>query len=344
MMSKTPRRGIENFAKNFFLFFFSFFLFLFLAEGAVRVFRVNYAEFIRHPVDRGEPQFHDPDDELGWVLRPGRFVWKEPMPGIGDLTFTIGEGRLRVTGGQKNNDLPSIALIGGSIMFGFGLSDEQTFPWKLQERLDNFQVLNLGVPGYGTYQSYLSLRRRIEKNGKKVKVVLYGLIEDHERRNVADFFWLKSLYRVNPVLTQKPLAVPFVSLSSNGTIIQREPESYSLSPFTEVSKLWRMVEDSAQKITKYRMHYAERATLSLIEAVSEYCHSRGIKFIVMSMDKKYNAFLSSKNIAYVDMWVSKVDAGNWKLKYDRTGHLGEKAQDYWVEKLLESGVLGANLN
>ena len=192
-MGKASSCGIGNVAKNFFLFLCTLFLFFLFSEGAIRVFGLNYSQYIRHPVVRGEPLLHDRDEALGWILRPGRFVWKEPMPGIDDLVFSVGEDRRRVTEDQKSGDLPSVAIIGGSTIFGFGLSDEQTLPWKLRERLENFQVLNLGVSGYGTYQSWLSLRRLIEENKKTVKVVLYGFFENHESRNVADFSWQKSL-------------------------------------------------------------------------------------------------------------------------------------------------------
>ena len=70
--------------KNTALFVASLLFSLFLAELALRALDVlPYHQ--RHGLTRGEPQVLDRDADLGWVLRPGRFVWKAPAPGTPDL-------------------------------------------------------------------------------------------------------------------------------------------------------------------------------------------------------------------------------------------------------------------
>ncbi len=50
---------------------------------------------------------------------------------------------------------PKIVIVGGSFVQGWAVSDQDTFAWKLQDRFADYDVLNLGTAGYGTYQSLL---------------------------------------------------------------------------------------------------------------------------------------------------------------------------------------------
>jgi len=330
--------------KNTFLFLSSLVFSLFLAELSIRVFEFRVIPGIQ-PLQRNETIMHDPDDALGWTLRPGRYTWKKPAPGVDDLIFTIGDDRLRTTGPKRSETLPGMAVIGGSTIFGYGLSDEQTFSWKLQERLGNFQVFNLGVVAYGTYQSWLALRRQIEKYEKNLSVVLYGFIDDHERRNVADYSWQKSMYFVNTVRNEGALTFPFIKLADDGTPVPQAPETYSLSPFSDISFLWQLVEDSAQKLTKYRMHTSEETTMGLLRHMSAYLKKRNIRFIVLYIDEKekkfsrYSDFFAKNNIDFLDIRASRSDYNKWRLSFDRYNHVGEKAQEFWLGKVMSSGIL-----
>ncbi len=58
-----------------------------------------------------------------------------------------------------------IACVGDSYTFGDGVSDDETWPWLLQQRLDpraeRLEVLNLGVNGYETEQEVRLLETRV---------------------------------------------------------------------------------------------------------------------------------------------------------------------------------------
>ncbi len=49
-------------------------------------------------------------------------------------------------------DRPTIAILGDSVAFGFGVQDDQTIPALLQEDLPGYQVVNGGVCGYNMQQ------------------------------------------------------------------------------------------------------------------------------------------------------------------------------------------------
>lgn len=81
--------------------------------------------------------------------------------------------------GFRSDDVDSskehILILGDSVAFGTGVTDNDTFPSLLNKRFKNrYQVLNLSVPGYGIDQYLLSLKRYVGKlNPKIIIVVIY---------------------------------------------------------------------------------------------------------------------------------------------------------------------------
>jgi hypothetical protein len=61
---------------------------------------------------------------------------------------------------QKALGVTRVAVLGDSFVFGSGVKQDEPFPRRLAAFLGpSFEVLNLGVPGYGTDQALLTLRR-----------------------------------------------------------------------------------------------------------------------------------------------------------------------------------------
>lgn len=70
----------------------------------------------------------------------------------------------RRTVGISNNADAKLHLIGDSQIFGWGLSDEETVASQLQKFIgDRVQVVNHGVPGYGSYE-YIEVLKKIPIN------------------------------------------------------------------------------------------------------------------------------------------------------------------------------------
>src|SRR5262249_20828385 len=79
-----------------------------------------------------EPILHDPDTELGWVLRPGHWRYGPYAPGGPRVEVTISSDRARRT--QDDGDpLPAprrrVLLLGCSFTFGWAVSDDETWAW-----------------------------------------------------------------------------------------------------------------------------------------------------------------------------------------------------------------------
>ena len=57
---------------------------------------------------------------------------------------------------KTNRDTPkgAIAVVGASVVFGYGVNYEETYPYLLSQKI-NFPVVNMGIPAYGSASSLL---------------------------------------------------------------------------------------------------------------------------------------------------------------------------------------------
>lgn len=96
------------------------------------------------------------DPELGWRLAPGVRV-RHRAPEY-DVTYRIDGRGERIVGGAPAGRRPLSLFVGDSLTFGWGVEGEETFAARAAAALD-LRVADLGIPGYGTDQILLKLRR-----------------------------------------------------------------------------------------------------------------------------------------------------------------------------------------
>ena len=96
------------------------------------------------------------DDILGWTIKAsgvgGAGNYHSNSQGVRTLpdrifSQTVPEGKYR------------IVSVGDSFMHGDDLPFEDTWAWHLERLAENVEVINLGVPGYGTDQALLRWRK-----------------------------------------------------------------------------------------------------------------------------------------------------------------------------------------
>lgn len=90
-------------------------------------------------------------DLAAWVTRPAGadYSWV--------LKIDRSGARSTCAGNVKGGAGPQIFLFGGDQTFGVGLSDEETFAWRLQALLPAARVRNYGIEGYDLDQIALAL-------------------------------------------------------------------------------------------------------------------------------------------------------------------------------------------
>jgi hypothetical protein len=112
------------------------------------------------------------------------------------LAFKTSHGRdsLRISSYKEFADsLPQIFVMGCSYTYGWGLNDRESFSFLLQEAFPAYKMRNFGVPGYGTVQSYLQLKREIRK-GNIPTAIIINYADFHADRNVLSPIYRKHLY------------------------------------------------------------------------------------------------------------------------------------------------------
>lgn len=142
--------------------------------GAELVLRVLYeGEHEIHP--RG---LYSADPVVGYVPTPGfagTFVRGEYEHGV-----TIGKSGLR--GGDSRPRRPEtyrIVCLGDSFTWGLGVADDEAYPHRLEQRLlghfpgVDVQVLNAGVPGYGTADELRYFESRVDELDPDLVVVQF---------------------------------------------------------------------------------------------------------------------------------------------------------------------------
>jgi len=113
-----------------------------------------------------ETQWHRFDSEIGWV----------PNNGMSFITNgkTVSFNSLGFRGEEVDSSKQHIILVGDSVTFGYGVNDNETIDYYLNNKFENLQTINLGVTGYGLDQSYIRLKKSIDNlNPKYIIVIIY---------------------------------------------------------------------------------------------------------------------------------------------------------------------------
>ena len=126
---------------------------------------------------RGEDVY---SEERGWKLRPG-------FQGLVHDAWTTVNARGyrgREYGPRKAPGRTRIVMLGDSITFGHRVRDDQTFSAILDSRTGRFEVVNLGVEGYGTDQELIVLQG--EGLGYRPDVVILNFCPNDVLNNALD--------------------------------------------------------------------------------------------------------------------------------------------------------------
>jgi hypothetical protein len=141
----------------------------------------------------------------GWTLRPNSH---EVLAG---KEYTINEHGFRsLTAYRDDPRRFKVMIVGDSITFGADADDRETWPYLLQQRAPELNVINLGVGGYGLDQMYITLVEEIDKYRPDLVIAAY--IHDDLYRTLLSFRdYLKPRFYPDGddlVLTNVPIGDP----------------------------------------------------------------------------------------------------------------------------------------
>ncbi|MEQ2006858.1 MAG: SGNH/GDSL hydrolase family protein [Limisphaerales bacterium] len=304
-----------------------------VGEGLARV--RGFKPFAAQPADiRVEPggKLFRVLPEGGFAHFPGAF--KVTLPTGYEFRVTHGTNGLRVTHPPLAPDAksrPELWILGCSLTHGWSLNDEDTYPWRVQAALPEFEVVNGGVSGYGTLHQRLLFQELLKQRGKPaVVVVAYGLFHDFRSTNVR--IWQKGFAPYNRL---PDLIYPFARLNAAGELTyDGAPATYSEWPLQRQSALVHWLEQQAN-LAEERRANSHAVSRALLANWAGACLKEGIPFIVAGISSDAGPMLEScrsAGIKSVDISVPLTEPGNTNAPHD--GHPSAKANRVYAEKLV----------
>jgi len=244
--------------KNILLGIFSLALALALGEGVLRIVGVDRVKFHEKPrtswVDVPENVWVEHHPVLGWYSQKNKTasLTSANFSPVEIHTNSAGFRGTREYSNEKPNGIIRIVALGDSFVFGFGVQDSKTFPAALELQDASREVLNLGVPGYGIDQIYLSYREIARKYHPDI--VLIGIFpEDFWRctRSFADSGHVKPYFSLSPrgrlILHNVPVPPPF---SLNTDQFPQIVEQNEFLKLLNKSVLFRLAKKPTLKLAK----------------------------------------------------------------------------------------------
>jgi hypothetical protein len=291
---------------------------------------VKQAEIVVEPGGR----FFKADPDLGYSHLPGRF--RVTLAGEYTFTATNLDDTLRIThpleSYQNSSKKPEIWIMGDSITYGWSVSDDEAYPWLLQQRFPDYEVVNFGVSGYGTLHSLIQLKAALA-SGRKPKLVVLAYAAWHDVRNTFIRIRRKMLA---PSSYLGPLNQPYAKLADDGSLqISMDTIEYREFPLMRYSAFMNMIEE---RYDGYEERHARShdVTKAIFREMYDLCHSNSVEFVVVDLTDdpitqdmaEYCQSLGIKTGSiYVDMNIKE----NKNLPYD--SHPSALAHRQYAQKL-----------
>ena len=314
---------------------------LVIAEIFLRIFVIKPWE----NVSVEDPLIFETDPILGWKAKEGTYNFSPTHITGKKFNMSFKKNGERENGNASINAKSEILIIGGSFAQGWGVNDNETFSYKLQKKYVNYKIYNFGQGGYGSVQSFLLLEGQISKI-KSPKLVIYGLIQHHEYRNVAHASWLRMLSRYS---SRGHVYTPYGNIGADNQLLLNTPIGYSSLPFREVSSVITLIEKIYMKLksrkriyiklkSKKRKKQQTIVTKKTILKMKEISEKFGSNFILVNLDwagsfkkENYENFFRKNEIKFVNCAVPL----NKKFTIPGDYHPNEKAHTHYKDCLVD---------
>jgi hypothetical protein len=261
--------------------------------------------------------FFTKDAELGYKHLPGKF--KLTLNGNYSFNATHLNNSLRITHPLNTYNLqsnkPEIWIFGCSFTYGWSLNNNETYPWLLQAKFPNYEIVNFGVNGYGTLHSLIQFKQALQQ-GKKPKIAVIAYAGFHDRRNALLRARSKQMVAWNKLGI---LFQPDARLTDNGGF------SYSMAkleyrefPLMRVSALSHFLEINYNQLEE-QMHKSREVSLAIIREFYSLAEANNVKLVVAGINAgsaKMLEELSKEGIATIDISVDLKIPANNNLPHD----------------------------
>lgn len=242
------------------------------------------------------------DSEIGWVNKKNSVGDYQYVYSDKPIYVRINEHGMRgvSVSVDKPVDNKRVLILGDSNTFGYGLQEEDIFATRLSKRLpSNYQVLNLGVFGYGTDQSLLLFEREGIKFRPDIVVLAFSAGDASDNMNSINTGSSKPYFKlVNNSLVLKNSPVPIDSIYRKN----ESQESAIKNALYNHSNLYRFIfnrlvatnifaPQSVQEMTKEE---GLSTTVAIISLLNDVCRRNGCQLAVLFISHEELVAVQSK--------------------------------------------------
>ncbi len=315
---------------------------LLLGEGIIRAF--GYSPWTAIPRFDGIPTMTQPDPQVGWVNKPGRYEMAA-VPGMRAVPVTIGQsGDREIPSAFSSSGVgrESIWFTGCSLTFGWGVADTDTYPAVIsrliqQNRASAADVQDFGVAGYGTLQTWQLFKRQLER-GQRPNTVFYGYFSGHGERNLG----LPSFTRVLDQAASKQawVRMPYARLDSRSNELHIfPPQRYHRWMGAQDSALINLAQGVADQAVQRSLEGTRTAvSLALIKRFARDAREVGARFVVLILfltdeDKDFRQQLTTAGIEHLDLTGMGFPDEPTIIAGD--GHPNEKMHALWGARIAD---------
>jgi hypothetical protein len=275
-------------------------------------------------------KFFRTDPTLGYSHIPGRFT--VTLKSGYSFNVTHLPNTLRITHPIDSYKEPApkkeIWVFGCSFTHGWSSNDEETYPWLLQERFPEYDVINFGVSGYGTIHSLLQFKDALQSKTPKVAVLAYADL--HDERNTFSRNRRKSIAPWNHL---GPLVQPYARIDKKGSLQYLFANvDYTEFPMMRHLALAHFIEMKYNELESkwYRSHAVSEA---LVEEMTKLAKKHKVKLIVANIRGGHAMldFAEKNGIPNVDISVDLALPENTNSPHD--SHPSAIANQKYADKL-----------
>lgn len=212
---------------------------------------------------------------------------------------------------------PRLWTFGCSFTHGWSVNDEETYPWLLQERYPDVEVVNFAVGGYGTVHALLQLEEALAA-GPPPRVATVAYAAFHDERNVFSRHRRKSLFSASHERLG-PLAQPAASLDEAGGLkIDIVELTYAPLPGSSHLATINWLDDRVNSIER-ATHDGRQVTYACITSMAKACREKGVELVIATITNKTDEvreFCRSLGVTSVDISVNHRDPAMSNLPWD----------------------------
>jgi hypothetical protein len=221
---------------------------------------------------------------------------------------------------EHTSDKPRIMFIGDSFVYGYDVDANERFTEKLIDKMPDFDILNCGVSGYGTDQTYLLLRKYIDEFKPDTVFLIFS---NNDRANNSTNYYHHDYYKPYFIIENDQLVLKGVPVPKNVRYYIKRTKIKSYVLYAIIRLYYA--------ITNPKYYYVkEDPTEKIILEIKKETDKRNINFVIgfAHRDAQLEQFLSKQSINYIILENPYVYVGYGK-------HWTNDGHDYAARKIYD---------